>query len=46
MGMRRLQSHFDTRIKEQAVHDLQNYFAHFYHTQLSAEQGQQLLGYL
>ncbi|MBG3131076.1 iron ABC transporter substrate-binding protein [Proteus mirabilis] len=45
MGMRRLQSHFDTRIEKQAAQDLQNYFAHFYHTQLSAEQCQQLLGY-
>ncbi|MBI6339943.1 iron ABC transporter substrate-binding protein [Proteus sp. PR00224] len=45
MGMRRLQSHFDVRIEKQTTQDLQNYFAHFYHTQLSAEQCQQLLGY-
>ncbi|MEQ4924332.1 iron ABC transporter substrate-binding protein [Proteus hauseri] len=44
LGMRRLQSHFDPRLEKQAAHDLQNYFAHFYHTQLSADQCQQLLG--
>lgn len=43
IGMRRLQSHFDSRIKEIALYDLQHYFSHFYHTQLSTEQCQQLL---
>lgn len=45
MGMRRLQSHFDARIENQAAQDLQNYFMHFYHTQLSRELCQQLLRY-
>ena len=44
LGMRRLQSHFDPRLEKSAANDLQNYFAHFYHTQLNAEQCQQLLG--
>lgn len=44
LGMRRLQSHFDHRIEAQASHDLQTYFAHFYHTQLNTTQCQQLLG--
>lgn len=43
LGMRRLQSHFDARIAKQALYDLQNYFAHFYHTQLNADQCLQLL---
>ena len=43
IGMRRLQSHCDSRIKEIALYDLQHYFSHFYHTQLSTEQCQQLL---
>lgn len=45
MGMRRLQSHFDARIENQAVQDLQNYFMHFYHAPLSSERCQQLLRY-
>ncbi|HDT0720938.1 TPA: ABC transporter substrate-binding protein [Proteus mirabilis] len=43
IGMRRLQSHFDHRISKQVTQDLQNYFAYFYHTSLSAEQCQLLM---
>ncbi|HEK0623455.1 MAG: iron ABC transporter substrate-binding protein [Proteus mirabilis] len=43
IGMRRLQSHFDHRIAKQVTQDLQNYFAYFYHTSLSAEQCQLLM---
>ncbi|HEP0304873.1 TPA: ABC transporter substrate-binding protein [Providencia rettgeri] len=38
LGMRRLQSHFDKNIAANIKHDIAEFFTHFYHSSLTAQQ--------
>ncbi|EJF7713050.1 ABC transporter substrate-binding protein [Providencia rettgeri] len=43
LGMRRLQSHFDKNIAANIKHDIAEFFTHFYHSSLTAQQVELLM---